>query len=311
MKKIVSVFLFLILAGVLFAAGAPEAKPTAEPIELTYLSGTLFTFEGQTDFAWAKAELQKEFPNVTVVHYQIDLSDGSALTMKAMLAADEAPNIYQDTVVRSGAYMRADFALPLDEYITDLDQYEESTLAPYRRDGKLLGLPAPGGAQGMAINLDMMAEIGYTVPDNWTIADFLVMAAKVKAKYGGEKYATGMFAANQSGDYLINNWFSAFGADYYKAGDYSKTTIKETGGAVVYKFFQDLMRDGYIPANSADLTDDDYVLQWARGELAATAFFPSWVKPYQDTVAAQGYKPFNYKFVPFPRASWVKAVPTY
>lgn len=311
MKKIFTFLLLLILAGGLFAAGSPEAKP-AEPIKLTFLNtGFGKLANGQTDFEWAMERLKAEFPGIIVTSYRVDTSDGSMLTMKAMLAADEAPNIYADTLVRSSAFIRSDFALPLDGLIADLDQYDESTLALYRRDGELLALPQPGSAQAMAINLDMMNEIGYTVPDNWTIADFLTMAAKVKAKYGGEKYATGMFAANQSGDYLINNWFAAFGADYYNAGDYSKTTIKETGGEVVYEFFQELMRGGYIPENSAELTDDDYVLQWARGELAATAFFQPWVKPYRDVVAAQGYQPFNYTFVPFPRAPWVESVPTY
>ena len=42
-------------------------------------------------------------------------------------------------------------------------------------NGKQLGLPMTGSAQGMAINLDIMKEIGYTVPDNWTIDDFLKM----------------------------------------------------------------------------------------------------------------------------------------
>jgi ABC-type glycerol-3-phosphate transport system substrate-binding protein len=231
--------------------------------------------------------------------------------MTALLAAGDPPNVYADALMRASSYIVPDFALPLDEYITDLDQYDAETLAPYRRDGKLLALPRGGSAQAIALNLDMMKEIGYTVPDNWTIADFLVMADKVKQFYAGKKYATGMFAANQSGDYLINNWFAAFGVKYYKAGDYSKTVILETGGQVVHEFFQELMRNKYSPANSAELTDDDYVLQWARGEFAATAFFQGWVKPYQDNVAAQGYKPFNYKFVPFPRAPWVAKVPTY
>jgi ABC-type glycerol-3-phosphate transport system substrate-binding protein len=311
MRKIFTLLFALILTAGLFAAAAPESEQPAKPLEISILYSGLTDIGGQTDLAWATAELRKEFPGIIVTGYQVDLSDGSLLTMTTLLASDDAPNIYMDTLVRSSAFIRADFALPLDEYITDIEQYDESALAPFRRDGKLLGLPLPGGAQAMALNLDMMKDIGYTVPDNWTIADFLTMAAKVKAKYGGEKYATGMFAANQSGDYLINNWFAAFGAEYYNAGDYSKTTIKETGGAVVHEFFQELMRAGYIPENSAELTDDDYVLQWARGEIAATAFFQPWVKPYQDVVAAQGFKPFNYKFVPFPRAPWVDAVPTY
>jgi len=122
-----------------------------------------------------------------------------------------------------------------------------------------------------------------------------------------------MFAQNQSGDYLINNWFASFGVKWYENGNYNKTTIAKNGGAKVYEFYQLLNNKGYIPPNSATLNDDDYVIQWAKGDLAATAFFESWVKSYFETVVKQGLidKPFEYKFVPFPRADGVSKVGTY
>lgn len=121
-----------------------------------------------------------------------------------------------------------------------------------------------------------------------------------------------MFAGNQSGDYLINNWYASFGAQWYKNGEYNKSIVAEKG-AKVYEFFQTLVKNGYVPPNSATLVDDDYVIQWAKGDIAATAFFPSWTKPYFDTVIQQGIikKPFNYEFVPFPRADGVTKVGTY
>jgi ABC-type glycerol-3-phosphate transport system substrate-binding protein len=165
----------------------------------------------------------------------------------------------------------------------------------------------------MAINLDIMKEIDFNVQWDWTIDEFLIMAEKVKQTFGGTRWATGMFAANQSGDYLINNWFASFGAEYYQNGDYSHTTIKDTGGERVYEFFQHLAEHGYIPPGSATLSDDDYVIQWAKGDLAATAFFQSWTDPYFKTVIDQGLarKSFDYIFVPFPRGSGVESVPTY
>jgi ABC-type glycerol-3-phosphate transport system substrate-binding protein len=164
----------------------------------------------------------------------------------------------------------------------------------------------------MCINLDLLADVGYTLPsaENWTIAEFLKMAEKVKNKYDGEKFGTGMFAANQSGDYLINNWFASFGVQYYADG-YDYTTIKETGGTKVYEFFQLLVANGYIPDHAGQLSDDDYVMQWARGELAATAFFEGWTEPYFKSAAEQGYDRFDYVFYPFPKAEGVDKVPTY
>jgi len=315
------IFVFLIMAFLcfsLYATGQSDPNDGPEPIEFSVLYSGIGTYDKGTatewtNVGWAFEQVKKDFPEAVMRGMQVDLSDGSQLTMTTFLAAGKAPNVYMDTLVRSSTYITPDFALPLDEYVRDLAKYPEDTLAPYRRNGDLLALPQPGSAQGMAINLDMMKDIGYEVPDNWTIADFLEMAELVKQKYNGEKWATGMFAGNQSGDYLINNWFAAFGCRYYDPGDYSHTVIRDTGGAQVHAFFQTLMKNGYIRQDAATQVDDDYVLDWARGNLAATAFFQSWTKHYFKVLIDNGEikEPFEYKFVPFPRAEGVNRVPTY
>ena len=311
MKKTIILLMLTLLAAAVFAA--PNQEPTeVQKFEISILYSGVAELPGLgTNISWSIDRLTEDFPGVEVTELQIDLADGSAMTMTALLAAGRGPNLYMDYFGRASSYIVADYALPLDSYIRDLDKYPAATLAPYRRNGNLLALPQPGSAQGKAVNLELMADIGYEVPDNWTITDFLAMAEMVKIKYGGDKWATGMFAGNMSGDYLINNWFAAFGADFYASGDYSKTTIKSTGGAAVYDFFQLMMSEGFIRSDAATQVDDDYVLDWAKGDLAATAFFQPWIKPYFDVVADQGFKPFDYKFVPFPRGPGVDKVPTY
>ena len=256
LEKMIALALMVFLGYIVFGEGTQET--TKKPVEITFLhSGdTDFTAElGATKFDYALAKLKADFPDAKVDMIKLDLSDGSTLTMDAMLAAGQAPNVYQDTIVRSSKYMVPEYAMPLDGLIRDIDKYDPRALEPYRRGGKLLALPIPGGAQGMAVNLEIMADIGYTVPGRWTVDDFLTMAKLVKDKYHGQKWATGMFAGNQSGDYLINNWFASFGVKYYSAGDYSHSTIAETGGAKVYEFFQKLVKNGYVPPNSATLVD--------------------------------------------------------
>lgn len=263
--------------------------------------------------AYVEALLKKDYPNVKVKWLTLDLSDGSTLTMDALLAAGTPPNVYVDSMVRASKYLVPEYALPLDNYIRDLNQYYPASLEMFKVNGKQLGLPMTGSAQGMAINLDIMKEIGYTVPDNWTIDDFLKMAELVKKKYNGKKWATGMFAANQSGDYFINNWFASFGANWYNNKNYDKAVVADNGGAKVYEFYQILVKNGYVPPNCATMNDDEYIEQWALGNLAASAFFPHLCKPFFDSVIKQGLidKPFNYKFVLFPRAKGVTKVGTY
>jgi ABC-type glycerol-3-phosphate transport system substrate-binding protein len=305
MKRNMLFVLMALLAIAAFAGGKNEA-PT---LRVLHSGDTLF--DGVSHIDEVIKLFNARYPDIKVEHSKLDLSDGSALTMDAMIAAGAAPNVYSDTMVRASKYMRPGFALPLDGLVSDLDKYTD--LGPYRKNGELLALPQAGGAQAMAINLDIMDDIGYTVPNNWTIADFLQMAELVKQRYGGKRWATGMFAANQSGDYLINQWFASFGVSFYAPGGYDVSTIAKTGGAKVYDFFKLLDKSGYIPPNSASLNDDDYAAAWGDGLLAATAFFPSWMKPYWDTAIKQGtiQAPFRVKYVPFPRSPGVSKVPVY
>lgn len=283
----------------------------ALPITILHSGDTVLG--STTEFKMVEEMVLSDFPGTTFVYSKIDLSTGSTLTMDAMLAAGMAPNVFIDTMVRASKYMVPEYALPLDVYIRDLAKYNKGVLDPYKKNGKLLALPKAGGAQGMLVNLDIMKAINFKIPKDWAISDFLVMAELVKQKFGGKKWATGMFAANQSGDYLLNNWFASFGVQFYQNGNYDKAVMADTGGVKVYEFYQLMAKAGYIPPNAANLNDDDYALEWQKGNLAATAFFPDWTKPYFQSAIEQKQieKPFDYIFVAFPRAPGIKTVPAY
>jgi ABC-type glycerol-3-phosphate transport system substrate-binding protein len=207
-------------------------------------------------------------------------------------------------------YMIPGYALPLDDVVRNLDQYNDGILDPYKHDGVLYGLPGQGHANGMAINLDIMADIGYTVPENWTVDDFLEMCELVKQFYGGEKWGTFMYAKTMSGDYMLNTWWGAFGAEMFASGDYSRTTIRETGGAKVHEFYQRLQREGYIPPGSATLDDGGSFGLWGEGKFAAVPFFAGWVETYQKIGVERGFEKFDLTFVEFPSATG-EPVPVY
>ena len=301
MRKLFSIFILACLFIPIYA----------NPITITLLTSGDTKLGNTTLFTEATNMTKADFPNAIFVFNKVDLSDGSALSMDAQLAAGTAPNIYLDTMVRASKYMVPEFALPLNNYIRDLNKYNKGILDPYKRNGQLLAMPTPGGAQAMCVNLNIMKAIGYIIPANWTINDFMKMASLVKQKYNGKKWATGMFATNQSGDYLINNWFASFGAHYYANGNYDKSTIANTGGDKAFTFFQTLVKNEYVPPNASTLSDDDYAAEWYRGQLAVTAFFPNWTDGYFKTAISEGLKPFNYAFAPFPRDPSVESVPTY
>lgn len=292
MKRLFLILLVLLCAVNIFAKGAQERKITV-----------LFTVDGPKDRTLWKdaAEATKaKFPGLEVEFLKVDLSTGAPVSMDTLIAAGTPPDIYGDTMVRTSRYIVPEFAMAVNDYM-DVSDY--AYLEPLTRNGKVLALPTQGGAQGMILNLDLLEAAGYTVPDNWTIGDFMTMCGKVKAyadKTGKEVYGTGLFAGNQSGDYLWMQWFASFGVDLY-SDNYVASTQNE-GGAAVWEFFKSLKNSGFVPNNSATLTDDDYALQWSKGMYAACAFFPNWVDMYFKSAMEQGLikEPFRYKFVEFP-----------
>lgn len=306
MKNVLFCFLVCIISVFSFASGAVESPDT-----LVVLHGGDTIFGDTSMFKLSEEKFHRDYPNIKIVWNKLDLSDGSTLTMDAMLAAGTPPNVYTDSMVRASKYMVKEYAYPLNK-VRDLNKYNAGVLDQFYRDGDLMALPQPGGAQAICVNMDILKELNYTIPNNWTVDDYLQLAEMVKVKYGGKKFITMLFAANQSGDYLLHNWFEVFGAHYYADGDYDTSTIAKTGGEKAYQFYSKLINNGYVPANAATLSDDDYAMQWYSGNLVAAPFFPSWVAPYFKTAKDQGMSNFNYKFVPFPKASKsVKGIPLY
>jgi ABC-type glycerol-3-phosphate transport system substrate-binding protein len=180
-------------------------------------------------------------------------------------------------------------------------------IAKYTVDGDILGVPQTMSSHGMAVNLEITDSVGFEVKDDWTIADFLEMCELVKQKYGSEKYGTGMFAANPSGDYLYMNWFAAFGANVYENNDYSETGLSSPEALETFKFWDTLMKRGYIPPESAVLTDDDFALDMGAGRYATAIFRSGWVDIYNKNAQNAGLidHAYPYKFVPLPKAPGV------
>lgn len=307
--------MFALVCGLAFSTGQAEKPldPEAEIITISLLGGgDLVTPGGVSLLKTALARLRVDYPNVELKMIQVDTSDGTTRSMDALTKAGTPPDIYTDYLGRFGKFLQPGFALDLSKYM-DLSDYLPGSVV--EREGQALAVATPGSPQALAVNLDLLREIGYPAPnfDTWTIADFLQLCEAVKQRTDGQKWGTGAFAANPSGDYLMRNWAASFGANFYEDGDYTQTAFKGPAARQTLAFFKTLMERGYIPEESSQLTDDDYVLQWAYGEFAVVPFFVGWLKPYFETAIKQGMieKPFAHIFVQYPRAPGVERVPLY
>ena len=313
MKRALLIFVMSVLAcGLIFGWGQQEVTEGVEPIVIKVLwGGDVKTPGGVSKLEAATGRLRQEYPEVQVETVVVDTSDGSTKTMDAMQKAGDAPDVYNDYWGRVAQFLIPGFAIDLSQYV-DLSDYLPGAVIEI--DGQALGVAAPGAPQALAINLDLLAEVGYSPPnwDTWTVADFLDLCEAVKRGTGGTKWGTGAFAGNMSGDYLMRNWAASFGATFF-AGNYSRTSFSGEPAKRTLEFFATLMERGYIPEESSQLVDDDYVLQWAYGQIAVAPFYAAWMKPYFDTAIKQGIieKPFNYVFAPYPRVPGVERAPVF
>ena len=311
MKRLLPfIWMFALMCGLVFAGGK-DAIEEVEPVELVVIGAGAGIYHD-----WIAA-FKAENPGVEVLNVNANIKSASTITMETLFAAGDPPNLYNDFTGRSSKYMVTgdEFkkwkALPLNDYIDDLDDYYPDIINAVTINGQVLGLPQSTPAQAFGVNLDMMADAGYEVPERWTIDDFLEMCEAVK-KNLPDKFPTALFAANPSGDYIWMNWFGAFGAKMYADGDYSKTIINSPEGLSTFRFWKMLMDKGYIPEESGMLTDDDYVLLFAGEAIASGGFRPDWVTYYVPQAIKQGLldEPFNVKMVPFPRGPGVDNSPS-
>lgn len=285
-------------------------------LEITYLSA------GQTIYVQPTngykvvddkiiADFQKSHPGVTVKELLVDLSTGSTMTMDAMIAAGIAPDVYSDTGVRSGKYAVPEYALDLVPYLTkkDLSDIVPSLLAYGKKGDKILALPVAFWAQGFAVNLDMLASVGYTLPKSWTTDDFLALSEKLKA---AGKYSTILFAKNQSSDSWWMNWFGTFGAAVFTGGDYSHTTINTPKALAALNYLKTLVDKGYVPPGPAEVDDDMALEMWAKAQAAALVMQSGHAPPSIKSAVDQKLldKAFTYKFVELPHAPGITHTPT-
>lgn len=249
---------------------------------------------GAYDVPWAL--FAQQYPDVRVVHSDVDMKTGETITMDALLAAGKDPDIYVDFVGRAAKYRVPQWAQALE---IDESQYKPGTLDMYKTGNKLLGIPMAVPGQALVIRIDVLERFRIDVPgDDWTINEFRSMARIVKSV---GYWPTGLFAANPSGDYLYVNWFGAFGAKFYNS-DYSRCTLDDARGLAAFRWLKELVDNEWVPPGPAMLTDDDYCATWQTGQIVAGPLRPSWVPSYMNPAVQSGIldKPMELQFVPFP-----------
>jgi ABC-type glycerol-3-phosphate transport system substrate-binding protein len=284
----------------------------AQQIELTFLTEGDAYYKDWPDglkyadgfsTQWQKViyNYQKDNPGVLVRVMQSDLSSGDSRTLDTLLASGQAPDVITRTGQLVAKLMVDSYAIQPDKYI-DVSDFTKEGLASATKNGKLFALPNAISVSSMGINLDMLAEVGYTLPtpDKWTLDEYLKLGRALKAK---GHYLTSLFAKNQSSDHWWMSWLFTYGAKLYTNGDYSKTVINSPAAVKALNFMKQMITEQLVPPNPGEIDDDMALDYWCKGQVATldmqighTAIMQSYAK--QGVIP----KEFKFTFVEFPHA---------
>ena len=121
--------------------------------------------------------------------------------MSTNAAGKSLPDVFAMDFSYLTQYIDNGLLEPLDDYVSsgkiDLSHVDENTISAGKgADGKLYAIPSGVNAPTFLVNQGLLDELGITIPDNWTIEDFLDVARQVKEKsgvrtewaYGGDAY---------------------------------------------------------------------------------------------------------------------------
>jgi ABC-type glycerol-3-phosphate transport system substrate-binding protein len=229
-----------------------------------------------------------------------DVSKGS-LTFDAMLAAGNPPDVWMDAGSYMVNYMNDDYALQLEKYL-NLKDYDANLLALWTVNGHVYCIPFQNIATGMAVNLDMLKQIGYTLPElaKWTTDEFLSLAAKLKDAGIPATMIMGKGGMNS----WTNVWLQAFGAAMFKPGDFSRVTVNSPQALTALAYIKRLADNGYCPP-PLEVNDDDGVEMFTTNKVFsclmqnghADGWFPEQVKAKKIAVEP------DYTFIEFPHAA--------
>jgi len=314
MKKFAFLIVALLAAAVLFAEGTREKAQTYELIVITSGSYTWENAPGYFDTMGYDSpndlvfgEFEKRHPNVKINYVIRDVTQGS-MTVDALMAKGTPPDIWIDATGYFRDYLNAEYSLPLEKYI-DTSAFFDYLIDPYTVDGHVYAIPVANVKTGMAINLSMLEDIGYTMPaqPDWTIDEYLRLAKKLKA---AGHYVTPVMAAEGFVTWMYP-WIYAFGGELYADGDYSKVAINSPESREALEFLKMLVDEGYAVPYPNEVEDDLSVELFTTGKVFSCMMQNGHTDYWIPEQIKNGVldEVFDYTFVEFPHTNGVKHTP--
>ena len=313
MRKLLLITLVAMVAAAGFAAPVPEeetfdlilvdtGKSAWDNAEGAYDTGGFNSFQEKI-----VAEFEEANPNIDVTYINRDTTQGS-MTTDALRSAGTPPDVWLDSAGYFKDLLNAEDSLPLEQYM-DLSGYQQHLVDMYTRDGHVYALPVVNVVTGMAVNMTMLEDIGYTLPaqEDWTTDEFLDLAAQLKAA----GYPATMIMTRDGFNTWMYPWIYAFGGSLYEDGDYSHVTINSPETVAALEYIKQLVDMGFSQPYPNECDDDIGVEMFTTNQVFScmmqTGHCDYWV-PQQ---VAQGAieEAFEYSFIEFPHGPGVAHTP--
>ena len=317
MKRAMCFVVAMLVAGIAFGAGAAELEEEIHELILVDTGTNPWSqaegaYDGQGFDSFQHLLLDKflkENPNIRVNYIHRDVTQGS-MTVDALIAKGTPPDVWLDAAGYFRDRLNAEESLPLEQYM-DLSGYDENLLKPYTRNGHVYALPMANIVTGLAINTEMLEEIGYTIPahEDWTTDEFLRLAEKLKAA----GYPATMVMTEQGMISWMIVWLYAFGAELYADGDYSRVAINTPEAVAGLEYIKLLVDRGYAPPFPNEVNDDMGVEMFTTGKVFSCMLQAGHADYWVPEQVKNGVieRPFAYTFIEFPHGPGVEHTPVF
>lgn len=256
---------------------ASDNKGSKEKVEVK-----LSTWAGSEEAAELQAILDKlNAASDTYIIVQDSNPADYETRLTTQLSGNAGPDLFWVSASR-GAQLAARGAM-LD--ITDrlkssnkpaakLDDYYDSSLEPFSKDGKIYGLPWIMQPVVLYVNQDALDKAGVTIDENWNWDSFMDAAKKLTLDKNGKHLGESGFDANNvvQWGFSLNGWppvqmFIWQAGGEVIAPDFSSSPIDTAEAMKGFKFYRELLDSGVVPSQQT-IRDRGFDQMFRDGQVA-------------------------------------------
>lgn len=248
--------------------GRESGNADREEVVLTYISSTILE-SPEGDFEQMVIDEFNALDNGITIKVEGVASNDLMKKYITLATSNAMPELFMVNQNDAATIIDMGLAADVSEIFSQeyLNGFVADNLTSYTVDGRLMGIPWFGGAQGVLYRKDIFDQNGIGVPETW---DELVSAARQLTK-DGDYGITLVGTKNSSGSSRFQSVIRNFGVDefYQDAGGQWQTDIGSDKYIEALKAFTDLECEyGVVPPGVIETGYPEAVTLFSSGKAA-------------------------------------------